>query len=168
MIIVDKHNVKYTLDCFYCTCLLLTNTTVKAVKEHLIKKNRFTVKSPESDSCLSKKHPMLVCTACSFLLGFSFVVRNVDSPSRRKPEIRPSLYIDVVLFLSSSFSKTSRALDGLSGENRGSVNRLILYILVEFIFSCSNGYHSFTALITFKLSIGIHIPKCPCIPLCPL
>ena len=127
VIIVDKHNVKYTIDCFYCTCLLLTNTTVKAVKEHLIKKNRFTVKSPESDSCLSKKHPMLVCTACSFLFCFSFVVRNVDSPSRKKPEIRPSLYTDVVLFLSSSFSKTSRALDGLSGENRGSVNRLILY-----------------------------------------
>ena len=127
VIILDTHNVKYTIDCFYCTCLLLTNTTVKAVKEHLIKKNRFTVKSPESDSCLSKKHPMLVCTACSFLLRFSFVVRNVDSPSRKKPEIRPSLYTDVVLFLSSSFSKTSRALDGLSGENRGSVNRLILY-----------------------------------------
>ena len=127
VIILDKHNVKYTIDCFYCTCLLLTNTTVKAVKEHLIKKNRFTVKSPESDSCLSKKHPMLVCTAYSFLLGFSFVVRNVDSPSRKKPEIRPSLYTDVVLFLSSSFSKTSRAFDGLSGENRGSVNRLILY-----------------------------------------
>ena len=34
------------------------------------------------------------------------------------------------------------------------MNRLILSILVEFIFSCSNGYHSFTALITFKLSIG--------------
>ena len=70
VIIVDKHNVKYTLDCFYCTCLLLTNTTVKVVKEHLIKKNRFTVKSPESDSCLSKKHPMLVCAACSFFVGF--------------------------------------------------------------------------------------------------
>ena len=83
VIMLDKRNVKYTIDCFYCTCLLLTNTTVKAVKEHQIKKNRFTVKSPESDSFLSKKHPMLVCAACSFLLGFSFVVRKVDTPSRK-------------------------------------------------------------------------------------
>ena len=40
VIILDKHNVKYTSDCFYCTCLLLTNTTVKAVKERLILKEK--------------------------------------------------------------------------------------------------------------------------------
>ena len=108
VIILDTHNVKYTIDCFYCTCLLLTNTTVKAVKEHLIKKNRFTVKSPESDSCLSKKHPMLVCTACSFLLGFSFVVRNVDSPSRKKPEIRP-VHRRCFIFVFVLFENVTRA-----------------------------------------------------------
>ena len=48
---------------------------------------------------------MLVCAACSFLLGSSFVVRKVDTPSRKKPEIWPSLYTNVVLFCLRPFRK---------------------------------------------------------------